>query len=292
MEAVFVATISPYFGLYTQVINITISYRPSFCDRSWCFICILWWKKPPRRIDPKVPHHPPPTPDQLRSIQHVCKCKECYHPPHPPQTSCVASNMCASASNVIIPPHPPQTSCVASYMCASASNVIIPPHPPQTSCVASNMCASARNVIIPPHPSQTSCVASNMCASARNLIIPPPHQLRSIQHVCKCKECYHPPHPPQTSCVASNMCASARNVIIPPHPPQTSCVASNMCASARNVIIPPPWRVALTFYTTVGIANASFSTHAESGQVTNTPLSLDTAKHSRYILSTMLYTQK
>ncbi len=33
-------------------------------------------------------------------------------------------------------------------------------------------------------------------------------------------------------------------------------------------------------------------THAESGQVTYTPLSLDTAKHSRYILSTMLYTQK
>ena len=57
METVFVATISPYFGLYTQVINITISYRPSFCDRSWCFICILWWKKTLRRIDPKVPHH-------------------------------------------------------------------------------------------------------------------------------------------------------------------------------------------------------------------------------------------
>ena len=51
---------------------------------------------------------PPPTPDQLRSIQHVCKCKECYHPPpHPPLTSCVASNMCASARNVIIPPPPP-----------------------------------------------------------------------------------------------------------------------------------------------------------------------------------------
>ena len=33
-------------------------------------------------------------------------------------------------------------------------------------------------------------------------------------------------------------------------------------------------------------------THAESGQLTYTPLSLDTAKHSRYILSTILYTQK
>ena len=33
-------------------------------------------------------------------------------------------------------------------------------------------------------------------------------------------------------------------------------------------------------------------THAESGQVTYTPLSLDITKHSRCILSTMLYTQK
>ena len=30
--------------------------------------------------------HPPPTPDQLRSIQHVCKCNERYHPPHPKKT--------------------------------------------------------------------------------------------------------------------------------------------------------------------------------------------------------------
>ena len=33
-------------------------------------------------------------------------------------------------------------------------------------------------------------------------------------------------------------------------------------------------------------------THAESGQLTYTPLSLDTAKHSRYILSTSLYTKR
>ena len=66
--------------------------------------------------------------------------------------------------------------------------------------------------------------ASYMCASARNVIIPPPpNMLRSIQHVCKCKERYHPPPPHPTCCVASNMCASARNVIIPPHP--TCCVA-------------------------------------------------------------------
>ena len=31
----------------------------------------------------------------LRSIQHVFKCKERHHPPHPNQASCVASNMCA-----------------------------------------------------------------------------------------------------------------------------------------------------------------------------------------------------
>ena len=116
-----------------------------------------------------------------------------------------------------------------------------PPHPPLTSCVASNMCAKQGMWSSP-----TSCVASNMCASARNVIIPPPptpDQLRSIQHVCKCKERYHPPpHPPLTSCVASNMCAKQGMLSSP-----TCCVASNMCASARNVIIPPPthpWPVA------------------------------------------------
>ena len=43
------------YSSISLVINITILYRPSFCARSWCFICILWWKKRPRRIDPKVP---------------------------------------------------------------------------------------------------------------------------------------------------------------------------------------------------------------------------------------------
>ena len=35
---------------------------------------------------PKERYHPPtpPTPDKLRSIQHVYKCKERYHPPTPP----------------------------------------------------------------------------------------------------------------------------------------------------------------------------------------------------------------
>ena len=84
-------------------------------------------------------------PDQLRSIQHVCKCKECYHPP---------------------------------------------PHPPLTSCVASNMCASARNVIIPPPPTPDQLRSIQHVCKTRNVIIP--NLLRSIQHVCKCKECYHP----------------------------------------------------------------------------------------------------
>ena len=51
---------------------------------------------------------PPPQPSILRSIQHVCKCKERYHPPHPNPASCVASNICASARNVIISPTPTQ----------------------------------------------------------------------------------------------------------------------------------------------------------------------------------------
>ena len=61
-----------------------------------------------------------------------------------------------------------------------------------------------------------------MCACARNVHIPPTPTsiLRSIQHVCKCKERSHPPHPNPASCVASNMCASARNVNIPPTPTQ------------------------------------------------------------------------
>ena len=45
----------------------------------------------------------------LRSTDHVCKCKERYHPPpHPIPWCCVAPTMCASAKNVIIPhPTPP-----------------------------------------------------------------------------------------------------------------------------------------------------------------------------------------
>ena len=102
---------------------------------------------------------PPPTPDQLRSIQHVCKRKECHHPPHTRDQLRSIQHVCKCKGMLSLSP----TSCVASNMCASARNVIIPP-PPLTSCVASNMCASARTVIIPPDPPLTSCVASNMCA--------------------------------------------------------------------------------------------------------------------------------
>ena len=51
----------------------------------------------------------------LRSNDHVCKCKERYHPhptPTPPHPmTCVAPTMCASARNVTIPtpPHPNPT---------------------------------------------------------------------------------------------------------------------------------------------------------------------------------------
>ena len=63
---------------------------------------------------------PPPTPDQLRSIQHVCKCKECYHPPPPPTRDQLRSiqHVCKCKECYHPPPHPPLTSCVASNMCA------------------------------------------------------------------------------------------------------------------------------------------------------------------------------
>ena len=80
--------------------------------------------------------------DQLRSIQHVCKCKECYHPPHPKMTSCVASNMCASARNVIIPPQDDQLRSI-QHVCKCKECC----HPPPThpiSCVAWHMCAKTR----------------------------------------------------------------------------------------------------------------------------------------------------
>ena len=207
------------------------------------------------------PTHPTPPPQQLRSMSHVCKCKERHHPqPTPPHhpSSCVACHMCASAKNVIIPnpptPPPQQLRSMSHvYKCKERHHPQpTPPHHP-SSCVACHMCASAKNVIIPNPPT------------------PPPQQLRSMSHVYKCKERHHPqPTPPHhpSSCVACHMCASAKNVIIPnpptpppqqlrsmshvykckerhhpqPTPPHhpSSCVACHMCASAKNVIIPNP----------------------------------------------------
>ena len=111
-----------------------------------------------------------PTPDQLRSIQHVCKCKECYHPPHPPQTSCVASSMCASASPAS--PTPDQLRSI-EHVCKCKEGY----HPP------------------PPTPDQLRSI-QHVCKCKPPT--PTPDQLRSVQHVCKCKECHHPP-PPQVA---------------------------------------------------------------------------------------------
>ena len=111
-----------------------------------------------------------------------------------------------------------------------------PTHPPLTSCVASNMCASARNVIIPtppPTPDQLRSI-QHVCKCKECYHPPPTHpdQLRSIQHVCKCKECYHPPPPPTPDQLRSiqHVCKCKECYHPPPHPPLTSCVASNMCA--------------------------------------------------------------
>ena len=115
-----------------------------------------------RNVTIPTPPHPNPSHD-LRSTDHVCKCKERYPTPTPPHPmTCVAPTMCASSKNVIIP---------------------TPPHPNPMTCVAPTMCASSKNVIIPtpPHPNPT-----------------PSHDLRSTDHVCKFKERFHPtPTPPQ-----------------------------------------------------------------------------------------------
>ena len=83
-------------------------------------------------------------------------------------------------------------------------------------------------------------VSEHLCISGkfiRKVIIHnPPHQLRSISHVCKCKESSHP-HP--TPSVAQHTCEQVQGKLSStPHP--ISCVASHMCASARKVIIHTP----------------------------------------------------
>ena len=100
----------------------------------------------------------PPTPThQLRSITHVCKCKEHHHPHPPPPISCVASHMCASARNIIIPT--PPTHQLLSMQGTSSSP---PPHPPHQLQVQVQGPSSS-----PPHPNhpRTPCVA--YCANVR-----------------------------------------------------------------------------------------------------------------------------
>ena len=93
--------------------------------------------------------------NMMRSTDHVCKCKERYHPtppqPHPTPWCCVAPTMCASARNMMLRS--------TNHACKCKKHDV---------CIAPTMCASARNVIIPtpPHPNPT-----------------PPHYLRSINRV-------------------------------------------------------------------------------------------------------------
>ena len=107
----------------------------------------------------------------LRSTDHVCKCKERYHPhptppqPHPTPWCCVAPTMCASARNMMLRS--------TNHVCKCKKHDVAQHQPcvqvqETWCCVAPTMCASARNI--------WCCVAPTMCASARNVIIPtPPH---------------------------------------------------------------------------------------------------------------------
>ena len=81
------------------------------------------------------------------------------------------------------------------------------------------------------------CVAPTMCASSRNVTIPTPahpnpsHDLRSTDHVCKCKERYHPhPTPPQSHDLRSTEVQGT--LPSPPHPTPTP---------PQLHIYKPPW---------------------------------------------------
>ena len=101
----------------------------------------------------------------LRSSDHVCKCKERYHPhptpPHPIPWCCVAPTMCASTRKLMLRS--------SDHVCKCKERYHPPPHP------------------TPPHPIPWCCVAATMCASTRKMICVAPTM---------CKERYHPPpHP-------------------------------------------------------------------------------------------------
>ena len=67
----------------------------------------------------------------LRSTDHVCKCKERYHP-HPTPWCCVAPTMCASARNMMLRSTNHVCKCLRNIWC----------------CVAPTMRASARNMML------------------------------------------------------------------------------------------------------------------------------------------------
>ena len=145
----------------------------------------------------------------------MCNWKEHYHP-----TPSITQHPTCVQLEGTLSSHPIHYA--ASNMCASARNVIIPPTPPHPiHYVASNMCATGRNIIIPPHPLR-SIQHVCKCKERYHPTHPtpphptPPHPLRSIQHVCNWKEHYHPTpsitqHP---TCVQVQGTLSSH----PPHP--------------------------------------------------------------------------
>ena len=122
--------------------------------------------------------------------------QRCYYTPHHPTICCVAFTMRARSTRCYYTPHHPTICCVASTMRARSKLQVQGTSPAQ------------------PHP--MTCVASTMCASARNVIMPtPPHDLRSIDHVCKCKERHHPTPPQPHAWRTAQTCAPTRAVFDP-----------------------------------------------------------------------------
>ena len=123
----------------------------------------------------------------LRSSDHVCKCKERYHPP--PHPTPPHPMMLRSSDHVC--KYKKGWCCVAATMCASARNVIIPhptpPHPIPWCCVAGGPCVQVQE--------RWCCVAPTMLCKCKERYHPPPHptpphpmMLRSSDHVCKYKK--------------------------------------------------------------------------------------------------------
>ena len=202
-----------------------------------------------------------PTSDQLRSTQHVCKCKNRYHPPPPRPTSVVKHPNCAQVQETLSPPPPQPTrtsyitsSCEASKMRSSARNVSIPPpstphrsiasHPtpacvPMQGTLSSHAPDQSRSIQhvhkrkerYHPHP-HTPVASHPKCVPMQDTLSTPsttPNHLRNMQHVLQCKERCHPQT--QTSWLAYQLAYHHR---VPLTPDQWLC---KMCTIARNVII-------------------------------------------------------